>query len=66
MDKQYRYIRVNAPDCLESLQESFGPVDTVPLVDGMYRIDKKNNINKHQMYQEGSLYGIDLGSAFAV
>ncbi len=50
MDKQYRYIRVKETDCLQTLQQSFGQVDTVPLVPGMYRIDKKNNINNHALY----------------
>jgi hypothetical protein len=32
----------------------------------LYKIDKKININNNELYKNGELYGIDLGSAFAV
>ena len=36
------------------------------MIKNVFRIPRKVNINKCELYQKGELYGIDLGSAFCV
>ena len=67
LDKQFRYVRARGVT-LQEVEASFGgaKVEEVPLVAALYKVDKKNNLNNNALYKSGHLYGIDLGSAFAV